>query len=206
MATEFSAELVFLTALVILPLIPAVVLFKALPSKGQISGPFHGLNLKFSGAFTAYLILFILLLQIRPRDFDHYHTWQVTGDVEFQRAPHDGRPDPTDIKVRLTPPDYVVNPNGPGGKFSFDVPVPSKRGSPAFPRLYVDLPGYEPLTLSLAADDQDGDGNDIKVQRNDKTREIRLGKITLRSLALVEVPYDAAKAQIAAEERPGGQP
>jgi hypothetical protein len=39
-------------------------------------------------------ILFILLLQIRPQDFDHSHTWQVTGDVEFQRGPQDGRPDP----------------------------------------------------------------------------------------------------------------
>jgi hypothetical protein len=52
---EASVELIFITALVILPLIPAVVLFKVLPSTGEVSGPFKGLNVKFGGAFAAYL-------------------------------------------------------------------------------------------------------------------------------------------------------
>jgi hypothetical protein len=84
-----------------------------------------------------------------------------------------------------------VSPKGAGGKFSFDVPVPSKQGLPAFPRLYVDLPDYEPLTLLLAADDQDGDGNDIKMQRDDKTREIRLGKEVSDSYVFASLSSDA---------------
>jgi hypothetical protein len=203
--TEASTELVFMTALVILPLIPAVVLFWALPSKGQVSGPFKGLNVKFSGAFAGYMILFGCLLQIRPTDFDHSHVWQVKGRVAFKRPHAETKPNTNDIRVRVTPPDLVVHGDGSGGgSFRFDVPIPEKNGEPDFPRLSLDLAGYEPLSVSLAPD-QPGDGSDVEASYDPSKRHISLGTITLRSASLGDA-YDEATAQIARAQVEEDQP
>lgn len=193
--SEAATALLFITALVILPLIPAVVLFRTLPSKGQVSGPFKGLNVKFSGAFAGYLILFGCLLQIRPTDFDHSHVWQVQGRIAFKRPQSEAKPNTNDIRVRVTPPDLVVHGNGSGGSFRFDVPIPEKNGAPDFPRLSLDLAGYEPLSVSLAPDQQ-GDGSDVQAAYNTVKRQISLGTITLRSASLGDA-YDEATAQVA---------
>jgi hypothetical protein len=192
---EASVELIFITALVILPLIPAVVLFKVLPSTGEVSGPFKGLNVKFGGAFAAYLILFVCLLQIRPRDFNHSHVWEVDGDIAFQRPQADPRPNTNEIRVRVTPPDLVVHGNGSGGSFRFDVPIPEKNGEPDFPHLSLDLPGYEPISLSLAPTEL-GDGSRVRAAYDTRKRHIALGIITLRSTRLTDA-YDEGTAQIA---------
>lgn len=193
--SEAATELVFITALVILPLIPAVVLFRTLPSKGHVSGPFKGLNVKFSGAFAGYLILFGCLLQIRPTDFDHSHIWQVQGRIAFKRPQSEAKPNTNDIRVRVTPPDLVVHGNGSGGSFRFDVPIPERNGAPDFPRLSLDLAGYEPLSVSLAPD-QPGDGSDVEAVYDTAKRQISLGTITLRSASLGDT-YDEATAQVA---------
>ena len=130
--SEASTELVFITALVILPLIPAVVLFTKLPATGEVSGLLQGLNVKFSGAFAAYLILFVCLLQIRPTDFEHSHVWQVTGRVAFKRAQSEGKPNPNDIRVRVTPPDDRQSGREREGRFRAGAHVePGRRGRPA---------------------------------------------------------------------------
>src|SRR5688572_23964584 len=46
-----------LAAILLLPLIPAFLLYKFLPSKTNVSGPFKGLNLKLTGAFGGYFLL-----------------------------------------------------------------------------------------------------------------------------------------------------
>lgn len=193
--SDASIELLFLSALVLLPLVPAVVLFTKLPSTGEVSGPLKGLNVKFSGAFAAYLILFGCLLQIRPTDFDHSHVWQVEGRIAFRRPASESKPNTNDIRVRVTPPDLVVHGNGSGGSFRFDVPIPERRGAPDFPRLSLDLTGYEPLSVSLAPN-QPGDGTDIVAEYDTAKRQISLGTITLRSASLGDA-YDEGAAQVA---------
>lgn len=51
-----------LTATLLLPIIPAFILYKFLPSKSQVSGPFQGLNLKLTGAFGGYFLLVLTSL------------------------------------------------------------------------------------------------------------------------------------------------
>jgi hypothetical protein len=48
-----------LAAVLLLPLIPAFLLYKFLPSRTSVSGPFKGLNLKLTGAFGGYFLLVI---------------------------------------------------------------------------------------------------------------------------------------------------
>jgi hypothetical protein len=56
MATT-NAFVYLLAAILLLPLIPAFLLYKFLPSKTNVSGPFKGLNLKLTGAFGGYFLL-----------------------------------------------------------------------------------------------------------------------------------------------------
>src|SRR5256885_13971987 len=53
-----------LTAMLLLPLIPAFLLYKFLPSKTSVSGPFKGLNLKLTGAFGGYFLLVLTAIGV----------------------------------------------------------------------------------------------------------------------------------------------
>jgi len=53
-----------LAAVLLLPLIPAFLLYKFLPSKTSVSGPFKGLNLKLTGAFGGYFLLVLTAIGV----------------------------------------------------------------------------------------------------------------------------------------------
>src|SRR6185436_18365996 len=53
-----------LAAVLLLPLIPAFLLYKFLPSKTNVSGPFKGLNLKLTGAFGGYFLLVLIAVGV----------------------------------------------------------------------------------------------------------------------------------------------
>lgn len=53
-----------LGAVLILPLVPAVILYKFLPSRTNVSGPFKGLDLKLTGAFAGYFLLVLCSLAV----------------------------------------------------------------------------------------------------------------------------------------------
>ena len=53
-----------LAAVMLLPLIPAFLLYKFLPSRTSVSGPFKGLNIKLTGAFGGYFLLVLTSIGI----------------------------------------------------------------------------------------------------------------------------------------------
>jgi hypothetical protein len=53
---------IILTTLLLLPLIPAFILYKFLPSKTAVKGPFKGLNINLTGAFGGYFLLVLISL------------------------------------------------------------------------------------------------------------------------------------------------
>jgi len=100
-----TRELTFLfllAALLLVPLVPAYILYRNLPSETKVSGPFKGLNLQLTGAFAGYFVLvlfgsglFHYLEQARrPTTFFEYH-------INF---PTDSSPQDvanTDVKVHV---------------------------------------------------------------------------------------------------------
>lgn len=52
--------LLHLATVLIIPLIPAFILYKFLPSKTMVNGPFKGLNLNLTGAFGGYFLLVLI--------------------------------------------------------------------------------------------------------------------------------------------------
>jgi uncharacterized membrane protein len=54
-------DLVLLSAVVLLPLIPAFLLFKLLPSRAVVKGPLAGMNVSLGGAFGGYVALAVFV-------------------------------------------------------------------------------------------------------------------------------------------------
>ncbi|HYJ80564.1 MAG TPA: hypothetical protein VEW03_13210 [Longimicrobiaceae bacterium] len=62
----FYESILYVIVLVLLPIIPAYFLFKALPSRADVSGPLKGLTVKLGGAFAGYFLLFLVLPRFFP--------------------------------------------------------------------------------------------------------------------------------------------
>jgi hypothetical protein len=56
--------LVIIFTIVLLPLVPAILLFKLLPSDASAQGPWKGLKIKVGGAFAGYFIMALLVTGI----------------------------------------------------------------------------------------------------------------------------------------------
>lgn len=163
----------------VLPLVPAVILFKYLPSStATVSGPlsgFKGLQVKFGGAFGAYFIVFLFLWQGLDIDQPHYRTWTVSGRVIASESNRDFRPN--DITWRVRPPDVTVNTDG---TFKFQVAVLEKpSGEPTLPTVLVDLPGFVSQTIHLDLTDATeasayGSRGVLKREYRSSAREVRL--------------------------------
>ena len=51
---------IFLVVIVLIPMIPAWLIFKNLPSEAAVKGPFiKGLKVNLQGAFAGYFVIFI---------------------------------------------------------------------------------------------------------------------------------------------------
>lgn len=62
--------LVYLLAILLLPLIPAFILYKTLPAETNVKGPFKGLTINLSGAFAGYFLLVLIALGFCEMDFN----------------------------------------------------------------------------------------------------------------------------------------
>ena len=89
-------EFIYLIAWFVLPLIPAFLLFKFLPSTGEVqtqkngksskTDPFKGLGIKFGGAFAGYLVLFFLSKEVlkdrmKKKEISD-EVWIIKGEIK----------------------------------------------------------------------------------------------------------------------------
>lgn len=126
---------IWVTIAIFFPLIPAIVLFAALPKErqpqGEVEGPFHGLKIKFTGASAAYFALFAAIM-FWPKP-EGYEVWRVIGKIEDDQ----GGKLPTDALWITTKPFINYDPDG---SFTLDIPVTRGQfGEQAFPKLLVDI-------------------------------------------------------------------
>jgi hypothetical protein len=132
----------FLCVVILLPIIPAIILFKALPtSKGDVSGKLQGLEIKLSGAFAGYFAVVVLVLvnhtilippiPVPPPPPPTYEMWYVTGQVTDE----DGPIDPLDItKIYVSP--ASIQPDPAPGSFSLKAySLPGPDGKFIYPTL-----------------------------------------------------------------------
>ena len=71
-----------LVLMVVLPLLPAFLLFKYLPSSATVAGPFQRLTVNLGGAIAGYaFILLVLLYAFRAVLPGNFKEWNVRGKV-----------------------------------------------------------------------------------------------------------------------------
>jgi hypothetical protein len=126
-------DLVYLSCMILLPIVPAFLLFKALRSAGDVSGPLLGLRIKLGGAFAGYFAVLVLLFVMYHVWHPTYGVWSVHGTV----TDDSGRPLPSlDVtNFTLIPGNLTVYDDG-----SFDMTFSAANG--AWPTLSVNYPNY----------------------------------------------------------------
>jgi hypothetical protein len=133
---------------VLLPIIPAYILYKTLPSRTKVSGPFKGLNIQLTGAFGGYFIVAFLtgsfitsytLLNVE------YELWTVEGKIQLKQ----GGFNPIGTIIAIKPPEQTLYREG---RFVIEnVPLAKKMGIKK-PSLLIQKEGYKINEVTLETD------------------------------------------------------
>lgn len=170
-------DLVLMAFGILLPLGPAFVLYKLLPSTAKVEGPFKGLNLQLSGAFGGYFMLTLMVFGFLasrplPKPPATEEIWEVTGKIDCQQGG-----DPVDIsqlRLSMMPPSHVT-----GGDGTFIVQVPAKRlpsGDAKLPILLIEHNGHETVSIDLNQEGFKFGQVEGKLRRDKVNRAISLGE------------------------------
>jgi hypothetical protein len=140
-----------LLMLVLVPLVPAFVLFKVLKSHGEVGGPLYGFNIQLGGAFAGYFALFLLVLfAFRPYLIPPPTrlVWKLEGQVvDDHKRPVAITSDNFALLPTPTPP---ISTNAADGRFivSF-IADPEDGGGVIYPTIVVSYRDYLPKEVTL---------------------------------------------------------
>jgi hypothetical protein len=161
-------DFVYIVAVILLPLIPAVIIFKLIPGESRVDaeGPFQGLKLKLSGAFAGYFIVVLVAwaqvrLMIEP---SRVRIWHVTGSVSLGEP---GAGPITAVQVQVEPPRSSIKDGQ--GRISFPLAIPLKHSGDGISSLYLSFPGYETAYLEL-----DPDGKHLAAYQSDSQKAVHI--------------------------------
>ena len=160
------SDLTYIAVVVLVPLIPAFLLYKFLPhGRTEVGGPFKGLDIKLSGAFAGYFLvvlivtsLLVFLIKTKPvvpcpvcptPPATQYEVYTVTGKVDLEGGPNSPKIDSAQLTFSILPPERTVKPDG---SFSLQIPVrPGQNGEPEFPDLIIghEDSAYDSATIPL---------------------------------------------------------
>ncbi len=168
MTSQFIENTVYLVILILLPIVPAYLLFKSLPSTADVTSVFKGRQIKLTGAFAGYFLLFyICMLQfkslIQPDEI--YQVWTLSGTVvdAANNRPVDDTRNP---KIAYAPPSSITN-----GVFQLKIVAEKKIDRIEFPRLSVKADSFETYNLqSLSYDISKGHKDINSWQMDDKNK------------------------------------
>lgn len=72
------------------PFVPAFLLFKFLPNRAIVRGPFQGLNVNFGGSFAGYFILFLAItfpiVRLIKIQTENYEVWTISGKITGENS------------------------------------------------------------------------------------------------------------------------
>jgi len=128
----------------LIPVIPAFLFYKIIPSKTFVKGPFQGLQIDMSGAFAGYFLLLLMIFVFMSPPGGNWEIWKVTGEIKL--ADEETIIEKS-LLVSVQPALHNVFSNG---GFSFNViRTPDQSGTMKFPELIVEYPSYRPYSLDL---------------------------------------------------------
>lgn len=173
-------DFVYMLLILLLPLIPAFLLFRFLPngSSADVQGPFQGLTVKLSGAFAGYFVTVLLswLVATSLLEPTWSDNWNVVAQIAFDGTPAN-HPSPTQAMVLVKPPIADI---APSGSFQMIVPIPRLHaGAIDIQRLVVAVDGYETADVPLDPDSKHlgaFGGHDYEVKFDEVHHLISIGK------------------------------
>lgn len=120
--------------LILLPMIPAVILFKFLDSAGGGEGRLAGWQWKFSGAFAAYVLVFFMLWLALQGQFkrNEMEVWIVRGNVQASQVSNIAN----FMAIKSVPEMLNIEADG---SYEFKIIVPRNGDQLDFPRIILDL-------------------------------------------------------------------
>jgi hypothetical protein len=176
--------LITFVVLVIIPIVPAYVLFKALPSKADMKGPLQGLGLKLSGGFAGYFALLLLTFTQLPRvrqfvSPETHEVWTVEGNLQDPRG--------NGVLVGPCEVHFMPDPYGsfPSGWFKTTFVTSLSEGATAdFPHLSIAHSGFPPLDIPL-------DPKALEEHNLEQTLDLPAHTIVLKPIVLKDpsTPY-----------------
>jgi len=193
-------DLVLIGFTILLPLTPAYILYKALPAKTRVVGPFKGLNIQLSGAFGGYFLLVLVIigfLSTRPRPQDpRYEVWKVTGKMKFDSSWTDAEKEK--LQLSLIPGNQRIYPNG---DFEMLVaPEVAEGGKLKFPKLLIRQDGFQIVTIDLDNQETTYGQLNQNVSKDFRTKDLEVKTpIELQR----DVPYNSTQAQVANQQTGG---
>lgn len=141
----------FLSFIVLVPIVPAYLLFKVLPSTANVKGTFKGMEIKLGGAFAGYFALVFLIISELPRIKDVVNpasaqVWAVEGQLVDEKG--EGIPllNPADIKFE---PRILDLPGDGWFTATFAAPLSRTAKEFEFPRLRLGHQGYKDTNVDL---------------------------------------------------------
>jgi hypothetical protein len=174
---------------VLLPIIPAVIIYKLFPKTATgVSGPLGGLTFKAGGAFAAYIVTVVLGSALVNRIDDRIAAmstpvWEVNAKLEFRdnqgRVIRDPQDIVKDVKVLIHPAlEELIYP-----EFTMRLPLVKPD---LWPTLVFQAPGFKPHPIHLKKADV--------AQRNTLKGSVALDKIVLEQLprSVAETAYTGA--------------
>jgi hypothetical protein len=135
---------------VLLPLVPAILIYWLFPNTAvAVSGPLASLTVRASGAFAAYLAVFLVTYPLVQRTeetiggFQHPF-WKITGQVKL--IDNDGNEMQSEdalsrMVVRTEPAPFSV------AGYDLWINIPQPEDLP--PRLFVEIPGFGTKWINL---------------------------------------------------------
>jgi len=139
----FIQEAIRIGTALLIPLLPAYVLYKALPSDAFVNGPLHGFKVQLGGAFAGYFTL-VLVVLLFWRPGPKYELWEVKGQVRCQEC---GRLETGRLGLSLRPPNQNITDDG-----MFEIQIaraPGMNGEFKFPTLVIEHPEFETVSVDL---------------------------------------------------------
>lgn len=152
MTRSIEFDLLLLIA-ILLPVIPAYILYKTLPSRTAVSGPFKGLNIDLTGAFAGYFLVLLVAVWFTHHYYPplrDYEVWTVEGKV-MPKGSNSHQQILQGGDLSILPSKVTLWPSG-GASTSFSVVIPitlDQSNKPDFPYLLVSPPGYSSETIPL---------------------------------------------------------
>jgi hypothetical protein len=167
-------SIVNLAIILLLPIIPAYILFRALKSTGSLTGVWYGLNLQLGGAFAGYFALVLLVLYT-------HNIWATPAMYVVRGQLLDENGQPLGLsEISLDPPPIKTLKDG---EFTFYfAPLPGPAGDVTYPMISVNRREYEAVNITLDPSRTDLLPNGLRVTRDG--RVIDLHAIQMHHLQL----------------------